>query len=377
MSNKLKRNIFSDRVIYTVTNLNDEGEGSLRYGLKVKEPVYIIFSVSGIIKLKSRLWIYRKHCTIDGENAPGPVIITGETVYVRGHDVTIRFITMCCNLFNEEKDSLWILLATSVLVEYCTIFGGTDEIASVTKSNNVTIKNCLIGFPLNANHGFGTILSGFDDNSVNYVENCMFVHCTARTPNMGLGNTIVTNNLIYNYGHLTSYTTNSRDAIVIMVGNTYVPGPQTIRPYIFMFPSRPSLVTAFIEENEYRGEIEIPQDDRIKNKENGILLDYEPSNGRFKILPQKEVYLNSKEQRKLYQRLDKLAINLIFEDSKNKSSERKKEKNLSKQKLVNSERDFLNSVGNWKHRTKWDFMMLDDYANKNGYIFPAEAFILE
>lgn len=294
-----------DRREYKVTSLEDDGsEGTLRYGIKIKEPVYITFSVGGTINLNSRLWINYDYCTIDGETAPSPVIITGDMIYIRSNNTTIRFLTICANRTDVIMDSVWILLASSVLVEHCTIFGGSDEIISATKSENVTIRNCIIGNPLLSGHGFGTILSGVDDHSINYCQDNLFVNCTGRTPNVGIGNVVISGNRVYNYGHLLSYTTNHRDSVILQTGNIYRKGPQTIRENIFIFPSRPSRVTVLLENNILEGNVEGTENNKLltRNSDHGIFLEYNTGNGRLKIIPDKDVYISKKEYKKLYHR---------------------------------------------------------------------------
>src|SRR5699024_1084194 len=80
--------------VVEVTNLNDSGPGSLRAAVTNDiGPRTIVFNVSGLIKLESRLTVKQSYITIAGQTAPGKgITLRHATFGVTGDDVIIRFM---------------------------------------------------------------------------------------------------------------------------------------------------------------------------------------------------------------------------------------------------------------------------------------------
>jgi len=338
-----------------VTSLLDDKNipGTLRNLLETKEPCLILFKVSGVINLSKRLWIGNDNFVVDGSSAPGPVIITGNMFYVRASNMMFRYLTIIGNRNDIDIDACWILLCHNIIFEYCTIMLGSDEVLSITKCDDIIIKNCIIANPFHDNkHAFGTILSGSDDHSTIWFINNLMANCSSRNPSFGTGNFYVANNYIYNYGHRASYTSNTRDSVCVMINNYYKSGPDTSRHnVIFNMPNESSAVTVFLHNNYIEGYPEQTEDNSlaVTKKENGQLLDID-KRGKLKIVPKKDIYLTKHERFKIYRRLDKIIRhNLIH-------------KNTTSNEYFEGCKDytFLSNVGNNINDVYWTKKILDD-----------------
>ncbi len=79
--------------VLTVTNLNDDGPGSLREAVNKPGPRMIRFAVSGTIRLRSDLGVGGPYMTIDGSDAPeGGITIRDGTLIIGTEHVIIRHI---------------------------------------------------------------------------------------------------------------------------------------------------------------------------------------------------------------------------------------------------------------------------------------------
>ena len=77
--------------VIEVTNLNNDGSGSLRAACESKGPRVIVFRTGGTIMLESDIEIEEPYITIAGQSAPGDgICIRRAAIRIYTHDVIIR-----------------------------------------------------------------------------------------------------------------------------------------------------------------------------------------------------------------------------------------------------------------------------------------------
>lgn len=159
--------------VYYVTNLNDSGPGSLRYGISTANgPRTIVFAVSGTIQLQSVLTINKPYITIAGQTAPGDgICLRDYSLNVSGtHDVIVRGIRVRRGdvvvratgrpTSSSGLDTVSISDSSDVIFDHCSLSWSCDEILGIVRNQNVTIQWCIIseplGDPLSLIHPYGT-----------------------------------------------------------------------------------------------------------------------------------------------------------------------------------------------------------------------------
>lgn len=183
------------KVIY-VTNLNDSGEGSLRWAVEQEGPRTVVFAVSGTIDLQKRLEIKNPYITIAGQTAPGDgICLRGETFLISASHVVMRYLRVRLgdSLHGkgslQGKDAISISEGENIIVDHCSGSWSLDEIISASTKlptlNKVTVQWCFITEGLNPdNHGYGSLIRGTGGAKYSYLHN-LYAHNKGRNPRPG------------------------------------------------------------------------------------------------------------------------------------------------------------------------------------------------
>ena len=224
--------------VYHVTNLNDSGEGSLRWALGKSGSKIIVFDVSGTIHLQSALSI-PSNTTIAGQSAPGDgICIADFPCSINGNNVIVRYMRFRLGNVNVNVDKAdgWdgfgAMDQQNIIIDHCSISWSIDECLSVLGNKNTTVQWCLVAQSLvdaghsKGNHGYGGNWGG---SGASFHHN-MIIHHTSRTPRLGPRPTTqldermdMRNNVIYNFGGNGCYGGEGMN--VNIVNNYYKPGP--------------------------------------------------------------------------------------------------------------------------------------------------------
>ena len=260
-----------------VTNLNDDGPGSLRDAVQSGGPRTIIFRVSGTIALKSSLVIKKPYITIAGQTAPGDgICLKDHTLAISADHVIVRHLR--CRPGDNTRsasDAISISSGKNIIVDHCSTSWSVDETLSASTGGqlgNVTVQWCIISESLHDSthskgpHGYGSLLRGGWGNGYTFHHN-LYAHHHARLPRPGNYNNQrrdpngfildFRNNVIYNWaGRAAGYNadgSNGTNSITKMnfVGNYYKSGNNSIGNLAFAESTKTA--KAFFSDNCMNG----------------------------------------------------------------------------------------------------------------------------
>ena len=150
--------------VVEVTNLNDSGEGSLRWALTEagREHATIVFRVSGIITLEKDIRAKLYHVTIAGQTAPGDgILYRGGKLNLGGSkNVIMRNLRGRIGL-RGDKDfikggSIGIENADTIIIDHCCFGWSGEENMTIYDNHFTTVQWCIVHEGLyNAGHQKG------------------------------------------------------------------------------------------------------------------------------------------------------------------------------------------------------------------------------
>ena len=216
--------------IYHVTNLNDSGTGSLRDAISQPNRI-IVFDVSGVINLKSRL-VFKNNLTILGQTAPGEGIqVYGNGVsFSNANNIIVRYLRIRMGVKGDSgKDAAGVASGHDMIFDHMSVLWGRDENFSVSSNDkgsgpsNITIQNSIIGQGLQP-HSCGGLIQ--TDNGVTLYRN-LYIENSTRNPKVKGLNQFV-NNVSYNWGNAAAYNMggdSAGDSWAEISDNYWITGP--------------------------------------------------------------------------------------------------------------------------------------------------------
>ena len=248
-------------IVYHVTSLDDDASnpqpGTFRYGIsKLSGPRTIVFDVSGVITLQSRLTVHDPYVTIAGQTAPGTGIMLKGRPFGMANEGITRFIRLRLGGADDwdgvsgnpnTADGLGMAGNNHSIMDHCSVGWTIDEAFSSRNAKNITLQRTLISESLNyaghntqfiqqghhVEHGYAATIGG-DYGS--YHHN-LLAHNQGRNWSMsgGLsdgnyaGHHDMFNNVCYNWG---GRATDGGTHQGQFVNNYYKMGPATTLTYL-------------------------------------------------------------------------------------------------------------------------------------------------
>lgn len=242
-----------------VTNLNDDGPGSLRAAVDHKGPRIVVFDIAGTIRLNSDLVIRNPRITINGKGAPASgIAIADHGLVIKADDVIIRYFrSRLGNRAKADSDAISIAGGRRIILDHVSASWSVDETLSVSARYgpgsgiyDVTVQWSIISESLRkgghakGEHGYGSLVRGGRGSRFSFHHN-LWAHHVARMPRPGNyapasddpeGPLIeFRSNVFYNWGGKASGYNADKDSAASynFVDNAYIAGPDSKGRLIF------------------------------------------------------------------------------------------------------------------------------------------------
>ncbi|ORY56638.1 pectate lyase C [Pseudomassariella vexata] len=212
--------------VYHVTNLDDEGTGSLRDAVSTTNRI-VVFDVGGTINITDRI-VVSKNIYIAGQTAPGD----GITVYGNGlsfsnaDNTIVRYIRLRMGKGGDSgKDGVTIAEGENMIFDHVSVTWGRDETFSINGDvYNVTIQNSIIGQGLET-HSCGGLMQS--DYGISLFRN-LYIDNKTRNPKVK-GTNDFQNNVVYNWGGGGGYIAgdSAGESFANIINNYFISGPST------------------------------------------------------------------------------------------------------------------------------------------------------
>jgi len=231
--------------VIKVINLNDSGPGSLRAAVEAEGPRTVVFDVSGLITLESKLVVRKQNSnlTIAGQTAPGKGICIRKYNFgmMGATNVIIRYIRVRPgNISGTTLDGMGMASCDNCIIDHCSISWTLDEGFSSRGAKNITLQRTLISealneaghkkYPPGTQHGYAASIGGdigsFHHNLLahNAGRNWSLAGGLSKPNNEYAGRLDIRNNVVFNWS---KRATDGGAHEVNFVNNYYKPGPAT------------------------------------------------------------------------------------------------------------------------------------------------------
>jgi hypothetical protein len=247
--------------VVAVTNINDSGEGSLRWALDKypDQPITVVFNVSGIIDLKTDIRIKRSNVTIAGQTASGDGIclkshslrINGASGRAGGNHGNIIIRYLRSRPGGKDKSGLYgidVENCHDVMIDHCSFSWANEENAALYDTKNLTIQWCISSEGLyEAGHAKGhRSYSGVWGGQRSTFHHNLIANNNSRTVRFNGARAHDTtalidyrNNVIFNWSAPNAcyggeVEISNGKSMINMVNNYYLPGPATPKELKFI-----------------------------------------------------------------------------------------------------------------------------------------------